>query len=67
MFPRKTNIPQSEYLDYKKVPEDWFIPISRFGLSDWIKNYMEPEARTQTLKVTLEAMVKEKQKERRKK
>lgn len=64
---KKTKINASEYFNQEKIPEDWFLPISEFGQSDWVKTYMDPEARSQTLKVTLEAMIKERQKERRKK
>ena len=62
MFSKKTKIPADEYLDQQKIPEDWFIPISEFGSSDVIKNYMEEDARKKVLKVTLEALVKERRK-----
>jgi hypothetical protein len=67
MMQKKTKINPSEYFNQEAVPEEWFLPISEFSQSEWIKNYMDPDARKETMKVTLEAMVKEKQKERRKK
>ena len=54
------------YFDLKNVPEEWFLPISELT-SERCKQYMDEEARLKTLKVTYEAMVKSRQKERGKK
>ena len=62
----KTKIPVNEYLDQNKIPESWFMPMSELN-SDYCKQYMEPEGRLKTLKVMLESMIKDQQKQRAKK
>tara|TARA_R110002126_G_scaffold103952_1_gene237187 strand:+ start:6703 stop:6900 length:198 start_codon:yes stop_codon:yes gene_type:complete len=63
----KSKIPKDQYFSLEKMPEEWFMPLSEFSQSEYVKEYMDPEARSKTLKVMLEHMVAEKVKERKKK
>jgi hypothetical protein len=60
----KTKIPRDQYFDLTRIPEEWFMPLNEFSKSEWVKEYMDPEARKETLKLMLEAMIKEKRRKK---
>lgn len=62
MSREKSKIPKDMYFDISKIPEEWFMPLNEFSQSEWVKEYMDPEARKETLKLMLEAMIKDKRK-----
>ena len=63
----KSKLPTDEYFSLEKVSEDWFMPLSEFSSSDYVKEYMDPQGRAKTLKVMIENIVAEKVRERKKK
>lgn len=66
MSQKQTKLPTDQYFSLEKIPEEWFMPISELN-SERCKQYMDPEGRAKTLKATLEAMIEQKQKDRKKK
>lgn len=61
---QQKKLPKDEYFHIDKIPESWFMPVSELN-SDFVKEYMDDEGRKKTLKATLEAMVEQKQQERK--